>query len=131
MLNIGKIARLVQGMILMIFSLHGFTGFMSGRVIHVDAEAFLNSVDAVSFVFPALSVIAAVLGIFFLINRGAPIINIASAPLVIMGTLYFIFMDLKGGVAAYVSFAAMAVMFYEYRKAYKILFRNPEENQAK
>jgi hypothetical protein len=118
-MRIAKIARITLGLILIVFGIHSFTGFLGGRVLSEEADAFLNCLESGRFVFPLLAIYAIVTGGLLIAEFGAPIAAVVSLLLVIAAVCFYVFFDFRGGLFAYISLVANIILFFEYKIVYR------------
>lgn len=122
-MRIAKIARITLGLILIVFGIHSFTGFLGVRALSEEADAFLNCLEAGRFVFPLLAIYAIIIGGLLIAEFGAPIAAVVSLFLVIAAVCYYVLFDFRGGLFAYISLAANIILFFEYKIVYRQIMR--------
>ncbi len=129
MLKAGKIARLTLGLLLLIFGINGFTGFMGERVLPEPALYAFGLVNDLSFLIPFLSVTAILTGIMLLADLLIPVaVSLALAQIAGVITFHLIYYP-KGIMFAVLGFVAAVVVIYDYKKSFKRILRRDDSGE--
>jgi len=123
----GKIARLTLGLLLIIFGIHGLTGFMGDRIVPYDASMALQCLDSLVFLFPMLSILAVLTGTLLVANLLVPIAAIL-ALVMIIGIMIFHLMYYPGGIMfAAIAFVGAIVVVWDHAGAFRLVMHRREE----
>jgi putative oxidoreductase len=126
MIKVGKVARLTLGLLLLLFGIHGLTGFMGERMLPLDASEALNHLQEVGFILPFLSILAVISGILMLTNVLVPIGVAIGLILIVAVIIFHIQYHLRGIMFAAIAFIAAIVVIYDYKDLLKGIARRDE-----
>ena len=118
-----QILRIFLAVILLVFSLNGFIGFLPMPVPPEPAAEFLKAMSEAGFVFPVLYGIELVLGMFLLLDYYTPFVLIAFVPIALSIFLYHVFLDPLGGAAGYLTVGIGIILLWAYFDHYKPLLK--------
>jgi putative oxidoreductase len=125
----GKIARLTLGLLLIIFGIHGFTGFMGERIVPYEAGMALQCLDSLGFLFPMLSLLAVLTGTLLVANLFVPI-AVTTAIVMIIGVIVFHLKFYPGGIMfAAIGFVAAVVVVWDSSGTFRMVMHRAEENE--
>ena len=118
---IALVARLLLGLVLVVFGLNGFINFIHGPMPGGTAGAFLNAMISSHYLY-LVAGIQVLSGIFFLLNRFVPLALILSAALLANILTFHLTMEPMGlGLAAVVA-VLWVVLAWWNRAAFTALF---------
>lgn len=124
--RVGKISRLTLGLLLVIFGINGFTGFMGDRILPTDALRIIEEIDNMVFVIPFMSTMAIISGMMLLINILIPVAVTISVMLMIPVLLYHLLYHPRGSMFVIIGVVAVILVIIDYRLFFKGIFRrNP------
>ena len=96
--KVALIARIILGLIFLVFGLNGFFQFLEMPPMSEEADAYLGALAATGFFFPALKIAEILSGILLLSGRFVPLALLILAPIVLQIVLFHAFLD-PGGMA--------------------------------
>jgi hypothetical protein len=126
MIKAGKVARLTLGLLLLLFGIHGLTGFMGERILPFEAVDALNHMQAVGFIIPFLSILAALTGILLLSNLLVPIGVSIGFVLIVAVMIFHIQYHPRGIMFAIIALMAAIVVIYDHRDHFLSIARRDE-----
>ena len=94
--KITLIARILFGLILIVFGLNGFFHFMPNPEVPGEAGEFLGALFESGYIFPVISAVELVAGIALLANCFAALALVIFAPIAVNIILFHLFLDLPG-----------------------------------
>ncbi len=116
--RVGKVSRLTTGLLLIIFGIQGFTGFMGERVLPVEAVRALECLEMLRFVIPLLSTLAVLTGALLLANLFVPVAISIAIVLIISTLLFHLSFHPKGILFAAIGFIASILVVIDHAKAF-------------
>jgi len=124
------IARVLLGLIFLVFGLDFYFHFVSGIVnlpsAGEKADAFFGALAAVKYFFPFLKVIEIICGLFLLINRFAQFFTIVIFPVTVNIFLFHAYVAQNYWPLGTVMLLLNLFLIYAYRKYYFGLFITPQ-----
>lgn len=119
-----KIARIVLGVLLIVFGANKFLNFIPMEQPSGAAGEFLSSLASSGYVFPVIGCLEVVIGLLLVIKKWVPFALVLLAPISINILLYHLFLDIPGkGLTVAIAIAAIHVMLiYKYWSSYRPLF---------
>lgn len=118
-MNVGKVARLTLGLLLVIFGLQGLTGFMGERMLPEMAREALIMIENLRFVQLYISVLTIISGIMLLIDKLVPVAASIALVIVVSAILFHVMFHPKGIMFALLGLVACGVLIYDYRKEFR------------
>jgi len=95
------IARILLGLILLVFGLNSFLQFMPMPQMSAEAGEFMGALAKAGYFFPFIATIEIVIGVLLLINKYTVMALIVLFPILLNALLFHLFLDIAGiGVAA-------------------------------
>ncbi len=119
-----KVLRLLLSLILIVFGINGFIGFLPMPEPPEAAAQFLQGLSRGIFVFPVLYGLEVLIGLLLLVNRYVVLGLLAFFPLAVSILLYHLFLDPAGGAAGYLTFIIEILLLIGYRDHYRQLFES-------
>ena len=116
--KIDLIARLILGVILLIFGLNTFFPFMPMPELPECAGKLLGAFAESGYIFPMIGVVKIVVGVLLLINRYVALALLLLAPFSVNVILYHLVLDPKGIAAALIVAALNIYLLFAYKKKY-------------
>ena len=112
-------ARILLGLILVLFGLNGFFQFMPQPALPEPATNFLGAILATGYLMLLVKALEIGIGVLLLANRYVPLALVLLAPISVNIISFHLFLDLAGiGGAALVTLLNTYLLF-AYRKHYK------------
>mgnify|MGYP000574252682 FL=1 len=118
-----KIARILLGVILLVFGLNQFFQFMPMPKPPEPALSFMKALTATGFMWYVIGIFQVISGIFLIIGRYVALGLVLFAPIALVIILYHLFLDPAGGLIGYVTFILEVVLLYAYLSAYKPMLK--------
>ncbi|MFQ5569370.1 MAG: DoxX family protein [Rhodothermales bacterium] len=101
--NIQTIARILLGVVLVVFGLNGFLQFMPTPPMAEPAAGFIGAILATGYLMPLVKIIEIGVGVLLLTNRFVPLALVVLAPISVNIVGFHLFLDVSGiGPAALV-----------------------------
>jgi putative oxidoreductase len=116
------IARLLLGLIFVVFGLNGFLNFMSmGPMPSGLAGQFIGAL-ALSHYFWVVAALQVAGGVLLLVNRYVPLALVLLGPVIVNIILYHVFLNLTGAGLAIIVVILWGIVFYSYRQYFSGIF---------
>ena len=116
------VARLLLGLMFVVFGLNGFLNFLSmGPMPTGLAGQFIGALIA-SHYFWVVAALQIVGGALLLVNRYVPLALVLLGPVIVNILLYHLFLNLTGIVMAIVVAALWGIVFYSHRQNFSGIF---------
>jgi len=122
-----KIARILLGVILLVFGLNQFFQFLPMPKPPEPALNFMNALTATGFMWYVIGIFQVISGIFLIIGRYVALGLVLFAPIALVILSYHLFLDPAGGLIGYVTFILEVVLLYAYLSAYKPMLKATNE----
>jgi len=119
--NVPQLARLLLGLVFVLFGLNGFFDFIPLEAPAGEAGAFLGALGASGYMLPLIKITEIVAGALLLANRHVTLATLMLAPIVINVLAFHIFLDNSGMLMAVAVSALEGYMLYENRNNLKQL----------
>ena len=116
------VVRVLLGLMLVVFGLNGFLGFIPQPAPPTDGGEFLGALMAGG-VLPLVKVFEIVIGALLLSGRLVPLALVMLVPIAVGIVLYHLQFDVAGGAGAYVVAAMTVFLLWAYRGALLPLLR--------
>jgi len=121
MTDIPNLARLLLGLVFVLFGLNGFFNFIPLEAPAGEAGAFLGALATTGYMFPLIKIVEITAGALLLSNRYVTLATLLLAPIVINILAFHIFLDNNGMLMACAVSALEGYMLYENRGTLKQL----------
>ena len=121
--NVYMTARIIFGLMLIIFGLNYFLQFMPAPEFNEAAGQFLGALFATGYIFPIMGIIMLLVGIALLVNKFVPFAMVLFAPFTINIILFHIFLEIKGWIFALIFLIFHAYFIYVNFDKYKPMLR--------
>jgi len=116
------IARLLLGLVCVVFGLNGFLNFLSmGEMPTGLAGQFIGAL-AVSHYFWLVAAVQVVTGILLLVNRYVPLALVLLGPVIVNIICYHVFLNHSGALPAAVVAVLWLIVFYDKRQNFSGIF---------
>ena len=116
------VARLLLGLIFVVFGLNGFLNFLSlGPLPTGLAGQFIGALIA-SHYFWVVAALQIVGGALLLVNRYVPLALVLLGPVIVNIILYHVFLNPDGMVMAIVVAVLWGIIFYSHRQSFSGIF---------
>jgi putative oxidoreductase len=115
------IARLLLGLIFVVFGLNGFLNFIKGPIPSGLAGQFIFAL-VLSHYFWVVAALQIVGGVLLLVNRFVPLGLVLLGPVIVNIVLYHVFMNPSGAVPAIVVVILWGIVFYAHRQYFSGIF---------
>jgi len=122
MTKLPMIARIILGIVLLIFGLNKFLNFMPMPPMEGDAATFMGGLGVSGYMFPLLGIIEILVGVLLILNKAVPFALVLLAPLVINMVLFHAAMAPAGIAPAALVFILNAYLMYTNWDKFKGLF---------
>ena len=117
-------ARIVLGLMLVVFGLNKFLQFMPTPPMTDEAGSFMGALVGTGYMMPIVAVIEIVVGALLLFNRYVALALLLLAPISVNIVAFHLFLDIGGiGGAAFV-FILNVFLLFAYRNRYQPLLTN-------
>ena len=121
MTNVPNLARLLLGLVFVLFGLNGFFNFIPFEAPAGEAGAFLGALATTGYMFPLIKIVEIAAGVMLLTNRHVTLATLMLAPIVINVLAFHVFLDHSGMLVACAVSALEGYMLYENRNKLKQL----------
>jgi len=116
------VARLLLGLICLVFGLNGFLNFISmGPMPSGLAGQFVGAL-ALSHYFMVVAALQVAGGALLLVNRYVPLALVLLGPVIVNIILYHVFLNPSGAVPAIVVTVLWLIVFYAHRQYFSGIF---------
>lgn len=116
------LVRIVLGLILLVFGLNKFFGFIELPELPENAENFMSSLKETHYVLPVVGILEILIGIMLLLKKWMAFALILLAPISVNILLFHLFLDLPGLGAALLIAILNIILIYKHWKQYTPLF---------
>src|SRR5216684_8092487 len=115
------IARLLLGLIFVVFGLNGFLNFIKGPMPSGLAAQFVGAL-VLSHYFWVVAALQIAGGVLLLVNRFVPLGLALLGPVIVNIVLYHVFMNPSGAALAIVVVILWGIVFYSHRQYFSGIF---------
>ena len=123
-------ARILLGLVLVVFGLNGFFQFMPQPSLPEPATDFLGAILATGYLMLLVKVLEIGIGVLLLANRYVPLALVLLAPISVNIVSFHLFLDPAGIGAAALVTLLNAYLLFVYRNEYKPLLSAKAEGRA-
>ena len=117
-----KIARIVLGLLLLVFGANKFLHFIPMDAPTGSAGEFMNSLGATGYIFPVVGILEVMIGAMLLLKKWVAFALILLAPISINILLFHMFLDIPGISIALLIVVINTILIYKHWQQYKPLF---------
>ena len=117
-----KIARIVLGIMLLVFGANKFLHFIPMEAPTGTAGEFMNSLGATGYIFPVVGILEVIIGVMLLLKKWVAFALILLAPISINILLFHLFLDIPGLSFALLIVVINSILIYKHWQQYKPLF---------
>lgn len=117
-----KIVRILLGVILVVFGLNNFIGFIPLPDLPEKAGAFMSSLGDTGYVLPFLGAMEIAIGALLLLKKWIAFALIVLVPISLNILLFHLFLDIPGVSLAFVITILNGILIYKHWPQYKSLF---------
>lgn len=118
-----KIVRIFLGIMLVVFGLNKFLGFIPLPELPAQASSFMVSLGETGYVLKIVGVLEVLIGALLLLKKWVPFALVLLAPISINIVLFHLFLDVAGIGGAFLVFVLNAMLIYKHWPSYKSLFQ--------
>ncbi|HUX54187.1 MAG TPA: DoxX family membrane protein [Williamwhitmania sp.] len=119
MKKVNFVIQIVLGVLLLIFGLNKFFGFLPMMPMPATAANFGGALMATGYMMNMIAIVEVLVGALLVINKFVPLALLFLAPLTVNIIAFHLFLDLSGiGPGALVALLNI-YLFFVYRSAYK------------
>jgi putative oxidoreductase len=119
----GKIARLTLGLLMIIFGINAFTGFMGERILPEIAGIAIRLIESLAFVKPLMASLAILSGLMLLADLLVPVAVTVALILIIAVLSFHVMYHPRGMMYAVLAFLAAIAVVYDYRREFRQMLR--------
>lgn len=112
-------ARVLMGLIFVVFGVNYFIEFLPQPEPSEAAGAFLGALIGSGYLFPFMKIVDIVAGAMLLLGIGVPLALTLLAPIVVNILLYHVFLDLAGIPVALLITALNVFLAWAYRDSFR------------
>jgi len=95
------IARVLLGLILLVFGLNNFLQFLPMPEMSAEAGEFMGALAKAGYFFPIIAIVEIIIGVLLLINKYTVLALVVLFPILLNAFLFHLFLDIGGiGIAA-------------------------------
>ena len=116
-------ARILLGLIFVVFGLNGFLNFMPTPEMNEDAASFMGALQATGYLMIVEKAFEVIAGVMLLTGRFVPLALVLLAPLTINILFFHLFLDMGGLPIAIVVVVLNAFLAWAYRDSYRAMLR--------
>jgi uncharacterized membrane protein YphA (DoxX/SURF4 family) len=113
------VARILLGLIFVVFGINYFVPFIPQPEPSERAGAFLGALAASGYLFPFMKIVDIVCGLFLLAGRLVPLALTLLAPIIVNIVLYHVFLDMGGMVIGVVLIVLEVFLAWAYRDSFQ------------
>lgn len=117
-----KIARIVLGLMLLVFGANKFLHFIPMEAPTGSAGEFMNSLGATGYIFPVVGILEVIIGAMLLLKKWVAFALILLAPISINILLFHLFLDIPGLSFALLIVVINSILIFKHWQQYKPLF---------
>ena len=117
-----KIVRIVLGIILVVFGLNKFIGFIPLPDLPEKAGAFMGSLGDTGYVLPFVGTLEIAIGTMLLLKKWIAFALVVLVPISLNILLFHLFLDIPGLSAALLVAILNGILIYKHWKQYIPLF---------
>jgi uncharacterized membrane protein YphA (DoxX/SURF4 family) len=117
------VARLLFGLMLVVFGLNGFLRFLPQPPMAPQAGAFAGALFQTGYMFPLIKGVEVLVGVLLLTNRLVPLALALIAPNVVNIVLFHTFLDPHGIAPALLILAFELYLAWAYRASYRSMLK--------
>ena len=112
------IARVLLGIILLVFGLNTFLQFMPMPEMSAEAGELMAALASAGYFFPLIAIIEIIAGTLLLINKYTAFALIVLFPVMLNALLFHLFLDIAGIGAAVLSITLNVFLLFTNKKKY-------------
>jgi len=117
-------ARIILGLVLTIFGLNGFFGFLPMPPVSPAAATFMGAIVGTGYLMYLVMIVEVSVGLLLLINRYVPMALILLAPISVNIIAFHLFLDISGIIPAVLVTILNVYLLVAYRAHYYGLIRS-------
>lgn len=121
MSKLPMIARILLGLIFLVFGLNGFLNFIPVPPMEGPSAQFLGALAATGYMFPLIKGIEVIVGILLLLNKKVPLALILLAPITVNIVLFHAILAPAGIILPLIILVLHIYLAYVNKEAYKPL----------
>ncbi len=113
------VARILLGLMLVVFGLNGFLQFMPMPAMAAKAGEFIGALAKTGYIFPIIALVEIITGILLLINKYVALALVVLFPVLLNALLFHLFLDMAGIGAAALATALNVYLIFTNKDKYK------------
>ncbi|MFK5855212.1 MAG: DoxX family membrane protein [Bacteroidota bacterium] len=113
------IARVILGLILVVFGLNGFLQFMPMPEMTAEAGELMGAMAKAGYFFPIIAIVEIIVGLLLLINKYTALALIVLFPIMLNAFLFHLFLDIAGIGAATLALILNIFLVITNKEKYK------------
>ena len=117
-----KIARVILGLMLLVFGANKFLHFIPMEAPTGSAGEFMNSLGRTGYFFPIVGILEVIIGVMLLLKKWVAFALILLAPISINILLFHLFLDIPGLSFALLIVVINSILIFKHWQQYKPLF---------
>ena len=115
------VARILLGLMLLIFGLNKFLQFMPMPSMPEAAGEFMGALGKSGYIFPIIAIVEISTGVLILINKYTALALVVLFPIMLNALLFHVFLDIAGIGGAALANVLNVFLFFAYKDKYKEL----------
>lgn len=115
--------QIIAGLMLVVFGLNKFLGFLSMAAPSAEMGAFVGALFATGYLMKIVAVIEIVAGVAFLLNRYAALMAVVLMPVMLNAFLAHLFLDPAGMGGALMLTLFTIIIMVRHKDAYSVMLR--------
>ena len=112
-------ARIILGLILVVFGLNKFIGFMPELELPDAANNFFVALIETGYMMAFIAIVEIVAGVLLLINKYVPLALVIVFPVMLNALLFHLFLDLPNIAPALIAVALNIYLFFAHKPRYE------------
>lgn len=117
-----KWARILVGLVLILFGINTFVPFMPQPVFNEAGGAFIGALFASSYIFPIIGIIFLLVGVLFVWGKYKPFAALLLIPITFNIAMFHLVLNFNGSALGLIIFLINIWMLWAYRTKYESLF---------
>jgi len=120
-LDTTNVVRVFLGVLLVVFGLNGFFGFIPLPIFEGQAAAFLSALAATGYMFPLIKFVEILSGVLLLTNRRVSLGLVLAMPVLVNIMAFHLFLSTSGVFVPVLMMASALYLIYERKGTFAAL----------